>query len=76
VVRTMSVAESADLDPVDVNVSSLAVVVKAVSADSGVGVIVPSPMYAAGARVVRRNVPRTSESTSCYRSRSHQKARS
>jgi hypothetical protein len=57
--------------------SSLAVVVAAVSADGGAGVMAPSPMNAVSARVAR-NDPRT-DSTPHYRPRgSHapQKARS
>jgi hypothetical protein len=39
----MSVTKSADLHPVDANLFSLAVVVVAVSAGSGAGVIAPLP---------------------------------
>jgi hypothetical protein len=53
----MSVTKSADSHPVDVNVASLAVIVAAVNADSGAGVIALSPTNVAGARIARRNNP-------------------
>ena len=56
----MSVTKFVDLHPVDVDVFSLAVVVKAVSADGGAEVIAPSPTNAAAptTRVARRKDPR------------------
>jgi hypothetical protein len=56
-VRMMSVAESTDLHPVDVNVPSSAVVVKASSTDSGARAIAPSPTNAAGASVADSHAP-------------------
>jgi hypothetical protein len=77
----MSVTKPVNSRPVDVNESSLAVVVVAVSADGGAGVIASSPMNVVSARVARRNDQYVrSESTPYYRPRgkpyASQKARS
>jgi hypothetical protein len=55
----MSVTEPVNSCPVDVNESSLAVVVVAVSTDGGAGVIASSPMNVMSARVARRNAQST-----------------
>jgi hypothetical protein len=57
----MSVTKPADWHIVDVNLSSFAVVVVAVRADSGVGAMAPPPMNTVGARVSGRNDPHASE---------------
>jgi hypothetical protein len=57
----MSVTKPVDWHTVDVNVSSFAVVVVAVRADSGAGAMAPPPMNTVGARVSRRNDPHASE---------------
>jgi hypothetical protein len=55
----MSVTEPVNSCPVDVNESSLAVVVVAVSTDGGAGVIASSPMNVMSARVARRSAQST-----------------
>jgi hypothetical protein len=62
----MSVAKPVNSRPFDMNESSLAVVVVAMSADGGAGVIASSPMNVVSARVARRNYLRA-ESTPYYR---------
>jgi hypothetical protein len=50
----MPATKSADSHPVDASESSLTVVVVAVSADAGAGVVASSPMNAVSARVARK----------------------
>ena len=57
----MSVTKPADWRTVDMNVSSFAVVVVAVRADSGAGAMAPPPMNTVGAMVSGRNDPHASE---------------